>query len=58
MLYLFSTVVAVSIGLILVNSANPGKDFSDDNVEIMLDNNAQSKIDAAEVKMTALYSLL
>lgn len=48
MFYLFSTVVAVSIGLLLVNFANPGKDFSDDNVEIMLDNNAQSKIDAAE----------
>ncbi len=49
MFYLFSTVVAVSIGLFLVNFANPGKDFSNDNVEIMLDNNnAQSKIAAAE----------
>ena len=49
MFYLFSTVVAVSIGLLLVNFANPGKDFSDDNVQVMLDsNNAQSKIDVAE----------
>ena len=47
--YLFSTIIAVSIGLLLVNFTNPGVDFSKESVEIMLDNtNTQSKIDAAE----------
>jgi len=47
--YLFSTIMAVSIGLLLVNFTNPGKDFSNDNVEIIIENNdAQSKIDIAE----------
>tara|TARA_B100000900_G_C20598086_1_gene724286 strand:+ start:1513 stop:2790 length:1278 start_codon:yes stop_codon:yes gene_type:complete len=47
--YLFSTIVAVSIGLLLVNFINPGSNFSDERVDIMLQsNNTQSKIDAAE----------
>ena len=47
--YLFSTIIAVSIGLLLVNFTNPGVDFSKESVEVMLDNtNTQSKIDAAE----------
>ena len=58
--YLFSTIVAVSIGLVLVNFISPGSNFSDERIDIMLQsNNTQSKIDAAEqVKNDGPYSLL
>jgi|TARA_B100001093_G_scaffold519927_1_gene611481 Na+/H+-dicarboxylate symporter len=51
MFYLLSTVISVIIGLILVNTINPGKVFSDEKrIELQqtYSNNANSKILAAE----------
>lgn len=51
MFYLLSTIISVIIGLILVNTINPGKVFSDEKrIELQqtYSNNANSKILAAE----------
>ena len=49
--YLISTVIAVSIGLLLVNTVNPGIDFDKDNITFTQDSQegTTKKIIAAEV---------
>ncbi len=49
--YLISTVIAVSIGLLLVNTVNPGIDFDKDNITFTQDSQegTSKKIIAAEV---------
>ena len=48
--YLVSTVISVTIGLLLVNTVNPGADFDKDTIALTQDNQegAIKKIDAAE----------